>query len=308
MAFITKANYKKILRKVDLSQIGEIAGTVYKKPIYYLSKNEEKYLLLMQALVKDPEKFAVEFYKPVLNKDTFTYVYESEQPPSYHLNKSCDRLNSTFKNFIIPFEIKARVRERGEGEEIEKTETKRFRAWFQKWFELFQTDTEAFLKKLDIDWNIQRKLSEVEMLNSGLKDIENYSLEQLEKDIDNIIREAGRFFVNNPDKQAILRRFQRLTFLAYFDKEIYNNDTGLSDDELKGFLRMYDEKYKKPTQKLLIEYYRVKYNPDLSFEGKLLERLNFRQCTVCTDKNNEPNFLFEHLENDGDIQVNDILL
>ena len=39
--------------------------------------------------------------------------------------------------------------------------------------------------------------------------------------------------------------------------------------------------FKKPIKTLLEQYYRVKYNPDLSFEGQLLDRLNFRACSVC---------------------------
>ena len=289
MAYITKANSKRILRKINLNDIPDIAGEVYKKPIYFLSKWETKYLLLMQSLLKEPEKFAIEVYHPVVNRDTFQYVFESEQPPSYHSNKNFERLTSKFKNFEIPFEIKARVRERAEKEgkteqeivELEKQQVEVFRAWFKENFELFNADTEEFLKKLDIRWNIQRNVSEIERDNSGVETIDNLNLAELEAEIDKIISEAGRYFVNNKDKQHIIRRFQKLTFLAYRKGNIDINDTELSDDELRQFLLEYDTKFKKPIKELLIQYYRVKYNPDLSFEGQLLERLNFRACSVC---------------------------
>ena len=289
MAYITKANSKRILRKINLKDIPDIVGEVYKKPIYFLSKWEAKYLLLMQSLLKEPEKFAIEVYHPVVNRDTFQYVYESEQPPSYHSNKNCERLTSKFKNFEIPFEIKARAREKAinegktseEIENLEKQQVEIFRSWFKENFELFNTDTEEFLKKLDIRWNVQRNVSEIEKENSGVESIDNLNLDQLEAEIDKIISEAGRFFVNNIDKQQIIRRFQKLTFLAYRKGNIDINDTELSDDELREFLLEYDTKFKKPIKELLIQYYRVKYNPDLSFEGQLLERLNFRPCSVC---------------------------
>jgi hypothetical protein len=120
-----------------------------------------------------------------------------------------------------------------------------------------------------------------------VKEIENYDLQELEREIDKIISQAGRFFVTNPDKQSILKRFQKLTFLAYSAKEIYSNDTGLSDPELKEFLMKYDLSFKKPLKRLLLEYYRVKYNPELSFQGKLLEQLNFRLCSSCSETNND---------------------
>lgn len=289
MAYITKSNSKRILRKINLNDIQDIVGEVYKKPIYFLSKWETKYLLLMQSLLKEPEKFAIEVYHPVVNKDTFQYVFESEQPPSYHSNKSCERLTSKFKNFEVPFEIKARVKEKAEkegktSEEIENLEMEQvevFRAWFKENFELFSHDTEGFLKKLDIRWNVQRNVSEVERDNSGVESIDNLNLAQLEIEIDKIISEAGRYFVNNTDKQPIIRRFQKLTFLAYRKGIIDINNTELSDDELRAFLLEYDTKFKKPIKELLIQFYRVKYNPDLSFDGQLLERLNFRACSVC---------------------------
>ena len=148
--YITKSNAKRILRKISLSDIGEIEGNVYKKPIYFLSKVEKKYLLLMQYLLKEPEKFAIEVYKPVVNKDTYKYVYESEQPPSYHYNKNCERLAAKFKNFEVPFEIKTRVREKAEKEGksetqieiLEKKQVEIFRAWFKNNLVLFRKNTE----------------------------------------------------------------------------------------------------------------------------------------------------------------------
>lgn len=283
MAYITKANAARILRKLNLSEIGDIAGAVYKKPIYFLSKSETKYLMLMQSLLKDPEKFAIEVYKPIVNTDTLRLVYESEQPPAYHNSKNCERLNSKFKNFEIPFEIKVRAKEQG-GEELERQQVIKFRDWFKKHLEMFQEDPKEFLKRLDIDWNVQRSMKELDLDNSGVAEIENYNLGELENEIDNIIAAAGKYFTSNPDKQNVIRRFQKLTFLAYSTKEIYSNDTNLSDKELKEFLLHYDQTFKKPIKKLLVEYYRVKYNEHMSFQGELLQRLNFRLCSVCADE------------------------
>lgn len=292
--YITKSNAKRILRKISLSDIGEIEGNVYKKPIYFLSKVEKKYLLLMQYLLKEPEKFAIEVYKPVVNKDTYKYVYESEQPPSYHYNKNCERLAAKFKNFEVPFEIKTRVREKAEKEGksetqieiLEKKQVEIFRAWFKNNLVLFRKNTEKFLEQLDIRWNVQRNVSEVERDNSGVEVKENLNLGQLEKEIDEIISAAGRFFHQNKDKQQIIKRFQKLTFLAKKKEDIYGNDTELSDAELKEFLLKYDKQFKKPIKDLLIEYYRVKYNADLTFKGNLLERLNFRTCSACKHTEN----------------------
>ena len=289
--YITKANYKKILQKIDIKNLPDIQGEVYKTPIYFLSSWETKYLLIMKYSLMNPERFFVEVYKPIEKKeDTFRWVYESTQSSSYHSDLECERLNAIYKNFEVPEEIKERVEKDNidkSAEEIDalvKQQITTFRNWFKTHFELFQNNTEEFLTKLDARWRIQRKIEEIEAANSGIANFDNLSLEELEHEMDNIIREAGRFFRKNEDKQSIIRRFQKLTFLAYKQEAITTNDTHLSDKELKDFLSEYDRKFKKPIQELLIQYYRVKYNPDLSFEGHLLDRLGFRPCGHCVSE------------------------
>ena len=243
----------------------------------------------MKTLLKEPERFSIEVYNPIINKDTFRYVFESKQSPSYHMDKNCEKLNSDFKNFEIPFEIKARATEKAKREKLSEEETHKlvenkvntFRHWFMLNFKLFKEDTNAFLRKLEVQWNIRRKISEIELNNSGVEHIENVNLNELEAEIDKILREAAKYFKTNTDKQNIIRRFQKLTFLAYKNENIRINDTELSDDELKSFLKKYDQQFKQPIKKLLIEYYRVKYNKDMTFDGKLLESLNFRPCSKC---------------------------
>ena len=289
MPYITKANYKRILRKINLNSISTDEVEVYKKPIYFLSNWETKYLLIMKTLLKNPEKFAVEVYQKVVNKDTYKYVYESELSPAYHVSTSCERLNSTYRNFEIPEEIKERAEKKAEQENLNEEETSElikksvdnFRHWFKININLFNENLEEFLKQLDIRWNIQRNVNEIEKDNSGIEDIDNLNLEELEREIDKIISEAGKYFTSNKDKQQIIRRFQKLTFLAYKDVPIQQNDTTLSDEELKKLLLFYDESFKIPIKELLIQYYRVKYNPDLSFSGHLLDQLNFRPCSSC---------------------------
>ena len=169
MPYITKANAKRIIKRINLSDIEFVDGVVYKKPIYFLSSWEAKYLLLMKTLLKEPERFSIEVYNPIINKDTFRYVFESKQPPSYHMDKNCEKLNSDFKNFEIPFEIKARATEKAKREKLSEEETHKlvenkvntFRHWFMLNFKLFKEDTNAFLRKLEVQWNIRRKISEM---------------------------------------------------------------------------------------------------------------------------------------------------
>lgn len=260
------------MRKLNESKLDEIEGKLYKWDIYFFSKRERAILKGIRELLKDPENFVAEYYEPIEVVDSLRYVFPESQP-SYHKDHSCPRLQSNFKNFEIP-EI---IREKG------KEEILKFRSWFYENKSLLETDVREFI------YSLQRKFiyvgeinpKSIDYSNSGIDEKENYSIPELENKIDNLLREAGHYFTNNPDKQQIIRRFQKLTFLAYIYGDIYNNDTGLNDSELKDFLRYYDEKFKLPVKESLIEYYRLLHNPDMTFDGNLLDKLGFRPCVTC---------------------------
>lgn len=287
--YITKANARNIIKKINIQEGCNITGELYKKPIYFLSSFEVKELLLIQALFKNPCELLNSCYTPINKKDTYTLVFEESHKPAYHQNKDCPRLTSKFKNFKIPFEIKTRVRTKLEKEgrmeeEIilgEKNQVEQFRCWFKDNYDCYENDIELFLRKLDVRWNIKRQVAEVEYNNSGAEVIHNYDLKELECRIDAVISDAGKFYVSNKEKQPVIRKFQKLTFLAYIQGPIAINDTVLSDVELKEFLHDYNLRFKNPIKHLLIEFYRIKFNPDLSFDGYLLEQLNFKPCTEC---------------------------
>lgn len=122
----------------------------------------------------------------------------------------------------------------------------------------------------------------VEIENSGVEEIENLNLNELEKRINHHIYEAGNFYKNSTEERKnVIKKFQKHTYLAYINEVINNNYTPLNDEELKRFLMQYDQKFKRPIKALLIEYYKVLYNPDLKFEGFLLEQLGFKPCKYC---------------------------
>lgn len=269
MAYITVTNSKKLLRKLDLKKFEDLLGDVYKKDIYFFSKREKSMLIGIRELLKDPENFVVEFYNPVKVIDTFKYIFE-EQQPAYHVDSLCERLQSNFQNFELPEEIKAK------GEE----EIKDFRKWFkQNSYTLEKPD--VFFMRLKARWGIETNPKAIEYINSGADDISNLNLEELENKIDDLLRLAGKYYRENPDKQQLIKRFGQLTFLAYINGDIYKNDKGLNDESLKDFLRYYDLTFKQPVRELLIQYYRVLHNPEMTFEGFLLEKLNFKPCGLC---------------------------
>lgn len=294
MAYLTKSNSLRIIASIDFKKIGNLNGNVYKKPIYFFSYYEKNNLLGLKELLKDPENFIQEYYIPIENKDNFKYVFEGGKP-AYHFKPDCSRLNSNFKNFEIP----EAIRERGE------SEVQKFRKWFKENQYLLERP-DVFVARIHSAFGIQVNPKAIDYDNSGVEVIDNLNLQELENRIDQYISKAGQYFKNaDNEKKDIIRRFQKWTFLAYSDKDINNNDTRFSDEAIKKFLHQYDVHFKRPIKELLIEYYRVLHNPDLKFEGNLLEQLGFKPCNSCANDNDynvsNLNTNWSEIEEDDDL-------
>jgi hypothetical protein len=270
MPYLTKFNAQRIVTSNDFKATGNLDGEVYKIPIYFFADFEKNKLIGMQRLLEDPAKFISEYYIAIKTEDRLQYIYEGKKP-AYHAKVDCARLNSDYQNFKIPDEIK----------EAGKEKVLEFRTWFEEHKHLLEKP-DVFIERLRLKFGVKLDITEINKDNSGVEDKENLDLKALEGKIDEIIKEAGAYFKNaNVSKQVILRRFQKLTFLAYRKDEIYNNNTGYTDEVLKGFLKKYDQHFKRPVMNLLLEYYRVKLNPELKFEEGLLDQLGFNRCMHC---------------------------
>jgi hypothetical protein len=276
-AIITKSNLNSIISSLDeIGQIDSIDNnTIYKWPVYFLSPIELKKITRQREFLKDPENI-LKVYKKRVTVDSKQFIFEGAKP-SYHTYSDCQNLKSKYNNYEIPQEIK----DRGD-DEIYK-----FRTWFKQNQNYLEEKPDLFIFKLKIAFNLGVLPSAVVYDNSGITEIDNLNLNDLESRIDNILKLAGSFYTDNPDKQTILKRFQKYTFLAYSKNPIKNNDTQLSDDELKSLLFEYDMKFKKPFKELLLQYYMVKFNPELKFNGLLLEQLGFKICQNCLNLDNK---------------------
>ncbi len=270
-AYITSHNAHKIVTRNNFKSI-KLSGEVYKYKLYLFSQNEENSLLAIQELFKNPEKYFNEIYNPMFVFDSKKYIYK-EQQPAYHTSTDCQRLHSDFTNFELPQQII----ERGDAE------IERFRAWFIENRYLLE-DPSTFVFRLKMAFKIEYNPKAINYENSGFSDFKNYSFEQLEKEIDSLIKEAGRYYYADVKNTSILRIFGKYSGCAYSDNTLYNNNTGYSDDEVKSFLKEYHNRFKVPLRKLLIEYYRVKLNPKLEFAETFMEALGFRKCGTCKKK------------------------
>ena len=269
MVYITRANALRIIRNSAVKT--DIIGDIYKKPIYVFSNKEKQSLLAIKALLDNPGEYFTKYYQPIEHKDTYTYVFESNKA-AYHLSTNCDRLNSDFNNFKIPTAIKE------QGQEGIKT----FRKWFKENQHLL-ADPPVFEARLLAAFGAQINLKADHFENSGIDKIEDLDLSGLEAKIDGLLKDAGRYYYASAKNEAILSRWGKGSNAAYVTGKLNNNDTEYSDEDIKAFLVDYNDRFKKPLRQFLIEYYKVKHNPDLSFDGQLLERLGFSVCSHCNN-------------------------
>jgi len=275
MAYITNSNLKRIIGKIDLTK-SKLEGTLFRRPIYFLSRFETQELLATKEFFLDPSKFVNEYYKKLIVKRDSQMIF-NKKTTSYHSDSDCVRLNSDYSNYKIPDEILQR------GDVV----VEQFRLWFIQNIYLLESGEQAKVQALQERCRLKFGLKELPLLvhyeNSGATCLTNNSLLEVEANIIDLLKAAGRHYYSSPKTNKILRRFSKCTFLISRDQPIYGNDTGYSEEEVREELKYYFENFKKPVIDQLKQWYRIQYNPDLNFDDNLLDQLGFEPCKGCHD-------------------------
>lgn len=286
MPFITQFNASRISRQLDVDKM-DLDEALFRRRIYFLSKYERAELIAFRMLVKEDEFFVDHVYTPIPIQDTGKFVFEYDgQKPSYHKFPTCFLINRDFENIEISDELKQRLVERN-------VSLKAFRRWaYDVLLPLFRKrDWEAIAFRIRSKFQVEVMRGDVVQYdNSDIVSVENVALDELEHKIDQLISAAGRYYYDHPE---ILRPFSKLSFLHKKDEPIEGNHTGLSDEDLKAFLKDYHERFKRPLIQMLKQWYMVSFNPDLEFKGNLLDQLNFKPCSKCKDSMAPPGTPFE---------------
>lgn len=269
MAFITVANSKRILKELDVNELN-LQGDVYDKPIRFFSKKEKQFLLAYKELLVNPEKIIKDTYIKIKSKDSCNYVYEGGAP-CYHRIAECERLNAVFRNFVIPQEI------RDKGVEA----VQQFRSWFKSNYYLFEGKEDVFEMRAYARFKMRLKVEELIRDNSGITVIVNRTLEDLKDEIDKKLNLAGQYYYQSPKNTSILKQYSKCAYIGNRSEPLKENETGYSEQEIKDILSYYEKEFKKPIELMLYDYWRVKLNPELSMDGKLLDMLGFRACHSC---------------------------
>lgn len=265
---ITKFNARRILKELELS-LEETEQEIYKINFRWFNKLETQTLLTFKLLYENPDDFFKKYQK-TLKIDTETYAFNN-RAPSYHRINSCDRLNSNFKNIKIPVEIINR------GDEAVSS----FRAWCRK-NRILLEDLNQFALAIKDHFQLASVPEFVDFTNSGTATFENVDLETLEPLINELISEAEEYYKSSDAIRTILNRFGKSSYL-HNKSSFETGSLQLTSTQTAEVLRTFEQKFKQPLIYYLQEYYRLKYNPELTFNGLLLEEIGFKPCYRCFD-------------------------
>jgi len=237
------------------------------------STAEEKRLQAFRELMRRPEVFVDAYHERVLVTDTYTLVMP-ETTPTYHADADCPRMTAPYRNYYIPEPVRARG----------TPEVERFRAWFRMHEDLLcNPETEdRFYVTMAAAFDLKVScLSKIDLANSGPVSFENMDLADLEAAIREFLRGAEDFYMSSWRNQRVLDQYMKHTCLVRSRAPLIHNRTGLPEAEVYKVLEAFLIQFKQPIYRMLVQYYRIAYNPELSFDGRLLDQLGFHCCGAC---------------------------
>lgn len=320
LVYITNNNFSKITRTITIREIN-LEGDLYERYNKVLnaifSKFEKTELLLHKIFSEDPEKFLKEIYSKVtLKEDSYTWVYEEKRTPCYHFDSNCPRLNSDFENYQIPLSIKYKKIETdipfeyitfnnlSESEQnVVKENVKQYREWWKNVGEhLYKSDINKFLMRVNMKFQPNPRITDIREFkweNSGITDFDNCTLPEIENKIDSIIEGARSFYYENEKHSYILQHYIKYSYNILVKNEFPTFvESNFTNEDIKSVIENYNNKFKKPLKNLLKNYFRIKNNPDLKMEDRILEELGFVPCGNCynfsTKEVKSDSFVKEH--------------
>lgn len=274
MAFITKWTASKLLSSFNLDSLeGE---KLYKmKTSHLFTKLDETRLKALRSLYMSDSAFLNMYRKPQVEKDNYDLLYSWANSFKYHEDSDCPYLNSDFVNYVIPKSVKDKGRDY----------VWRFRHWFNANIRLIETNKSLFCQKLFVIYGVTfNELIPIKVTNSGIYQIENLSPRELEDKIDRLILQANKFYFDECNNPILVKMGKRARTLMAAD-HLEGLPDGVNEDFAKEVLSDFETKYREPLHHYFEEFFRIKYNPELSFDKKVLDQLGLVPCKNCCNKN-----------------------
>ena len=283
--YISKSNFVRITTKYDI-QVDTLNDAIYKRAIYFLSKVEINRILSIKQFLVNSKNELFKFTGNGFIQDSYNYIHEESHHAKYHKDCQCKGLKSIYKDLEIPVEIKYILG----SEEIDYSRINEFRAWFKQKeiSELYYRDQNKFIDKLQIKFQLSNPPRPVELGNGEIKRVANYSEQEIENKIDDLIKKASSFYNQSEQNRDILVRnnFSKKTYYItsskYRKEELYIDGSMYTNEEIRKVIAQFYTKIKKPIIDYLIDYWIIKLNPTLNFNENILEQLQFESCKLCS--------------------------
>jgi hypothetical protein len=283
--FITKSTFKSIIAEVDIEGIPQklLGENIFDKMgINYLNSFQVSNLLAFKYLSENPDKITL-YQKQQDSTSLKDYFLVKSSGKKYHLYPDCENIHKRFQNMIIPEVIRKKGPETCD----------LFREYLTIEFGKFSPNRYNELKdliifKINNKFNVKlntEDLNLVDLENSGSQITRDYSLEELESNIMSFATEYLELCRQHPD---IFPAFTLRAFLTkipekikFIPRDYYMHNRS---EEFLEILKSFFHKIQTPTYEMLKEYYMVCFNPELNFEGHLLEQLGLKPCQICQER------------------------
>lgn len=261
-AYITNFRARQILKGVmdadNLKRMGMPAPSAYKAgaDAGVFSHGELVRLAATKALFEDFELFITHLYNRASQPELAIDEVGSVSHATFHLHPDCGRALSDYEGWEIPVEVIGR----GDGE------VARFRRWYHDNAQLAEENPERFMLHAVFTFRLTNNPQIIVRKNSGVAYVQNHDLSILESEIDGLLADAQERLRTSHAIQGRGHRAHEKSLQA--------------DEEFGQELREWSE-LKNHIKNKLRTYYQVRFNPQLQFDGSLLEQLGFRPCSTC---------------------------
>ncbi|MGJ7459203.1 hypothetical protein [Halomonas sp. RA08-2] len=185
---ILKNGYARLITGIDKG----MTQAIYKEDISWIfSWIEIKYLFAEVLVYSNNPDFKLR--EDLIKKPDSGHLFSSSGPLKYHFKQYCDYAKKSYTNFSIPDEIQRRG----------PNEINKFRSFAEENKELFETDQDKFLTRLEAQFFLRQRPERISIPNSGVREFSKLSLEEMESVIDESIDRYKDFEDKYPDTKKI---------------------------------------------------------------------------------------------------------
>lgn len=265
-AYITKSNFKKFsynwLQPKDSISIDVIFSLIYEKSLSEIINNQEATRLYVQkemlegrynSLVRIEKKFHP------------NYVF-SVSTPKFHKQNCCESLNSDFKNYLVPSEIKA----------LGNDKVKEFQEFCESTKKDFEGKSDdIFWANAGIKFGVSINPVKISYDNSGTKEIDKLTIAELKEYINGKLEDSLEM-LNNKDEHETLMRFRYAPNII---------DAISKNQDLSDVLKERVNEFAKLKRNIIDSLF-VLYQKQVGTEGYILPvdlctRCGLEPCKVC---------------------------